>query len=126
MGNQQAAFYYSLNYEDSNDSGFFDDEIFPNDFKFQIPSGELKTSESHDIIDNAIHFNSNKQLSKSKSIQITKHNPNHKTSLNQTKNCYSFTQGNIIKEYEDNYMPSNLDSSNHAINETFLSVRFFL
>ncbi len=71
MGNQQAAFYYSLNYEGNNDSGFFDDEVF--DAEAKKPVEIVKAVENEDVqVDGSDFKTLGKQFPKSKSIEIVK------------------------------------------------------
>lgn len=71
MGNQQAAFYYSLNYETTNDSGFFDDEVFD-----ESKQQRLNEDSSNNEQDAGFKKIGNKQIPKSKSIEIEKKSSN--------------------------------------------------
>lgn len=80
MGNQQQGGYssYNLNYDATNDSGFFDDEVFENELKRRTKMGvfERTSIENYDEDDlvadrnNYKKFEAKQRFPKSKSIEI--------------------------------------------------------
>jgi hypothetical protein len=63
MGNQQASFYYGLNYEENNDSGYFDDEEAAS--RSAALAADLVEHEREEPVTKV-----NKPIVKSKSIEI--------------------------------------------------------
>lgn len=92
MGNQQAAFYYGLNYDATNDSGFFDDEVFGEneEKKKQVNTAvipvensvveNVESSKVDRIINSKQSLKGNKaSFTKSRSIEIVQNKENNNT-----------------------------------------------
>lgn len=151
MGNQQAAFYYSLNYEDSNDSGYFDDDIF-SDKSYPAPLDENETSHetsmSPKIVPQTTNNDSNhtdnddqepitytnlprknsiRPLVKSKSIDINRR-PMTTNGMSATFNHsiepnYGSLDSDVFDDMEDNpFEPSRPQLSNDRKNLPIISV----
>lgn len=79
MGNQQQGYSsYNLNYDATNDSGFFDDEVFENELKRRTKMGVFERTSIENYDEDALvadrnnykKFEAKQRFPKSKSIEI--------------------------------------------------------
>ena len=79
MGNQQQGYSsYNLNYDATNDSGFFDDEVFENELKRRTKMGVFERTSIENYDEDALvadrnnykKFDAKQRFPKSKSIEI--------------------------------------------------------
>lgn len=101
MGNQQAAFNYNSNYEDSNDSGYFDDDVFESNNASKKHSESESSTQGEEDTDKSEAVNSSPletgRIPKSKSIEIVKKS-NGAFSLNKVASKKKFYPGTYNSE----------------------------
>ena len=110
MGNQQAAFYYSLNYETTNDSGFFDDEVFDENKQNEksLENEDISNNKNNNDENEGFKKIGNKQIPKSKSIEIEKKPTQSKAILPRSKALALTRPDDIEEKIEETFSKLNL------------------